>query len=75
MKKPRSKQKQPALNEPPAPTDKPTREEIAAAAHALWEQEGQPEGHDLEHWLKAEAQLRQGRARGTASGESAAPAL
>ena len=39
----------------------PTTEEIRAAAHYLWEQDGRPEGRDLEHWLKAEALLRQNR--------------
>ena len=71
IKKPRGKKKQPTLNELPAPTNEPTREEITAAAHALWEQEGCPEGRDLEHWLKAENQLRQGRARGAAPDGSA----
>lgn len=40
----------------------PGREEIAARAHALWEEEGCPEGHDQEHWLAAEREL-QGAAR------------
>ncbi len=35
----------------------PTREEIAVLAHFMWEQDGRPEGHDVEHWLLAEAQL------------------
>jgi hypothetical protein len=35
----------------------PGREEIAARAHALWEKEGCPDGHDEEHWLKAESEL------------------
>jgi Protein of unknown function (DUF2934) len=35
----------------------PGREEIAARAHALWEKEGCPEGHDQEHWLAAEREL------------------
>lgn len=30
-------------------------------AYALWEQEGHPEGRAEEHWLQAEAQLRQER--------------
>jgi hypothetical protein len=28
---------------------------IAALAYALWEMEGRPHGHDLRHWLTAEA--------------------
>jgi hypothetical protein len=39
----------------------PTTEEIRAAAHSLWEQEGRPEGRDIEHWLRAEVLLRQKR--------------
>jgi Protein of unknown function (DUF2934) len=35
----------------------PGREEIAARAHALWEEDGCPNGHDQEHWLKAEREL------------------
>jgi hypothetical protein len=35
----------------------PGREEIAARAHALWENEGCPDGHDQEHWLKADREL------------------
>jgi hypothetical protein len=37
----------------------PTHEEIAALAHFMWEKDGRPEGHDVERWLLAEAQLRQ----------------
>jgi Protein of unknown function (DUF2934) len=29
----------------------------AERAYMLWEQEGRPEGRDMEHWLKAEAEL------------------
>lgn len=36
----------------------PSSEEIAATAYGIWEQEGRPEGRDLQHWLQAEAQLR-----------------
>jgi hypothetical protein len=31
--------------------------EIAKRAYAVWELEGQPTGTDLEHWLRAEAEL------------------
>lgn len=36
----------------------PTDEQVAALAHALWIDRGQPEGRDLEHWFEAERQLR-----------------
>ena len=31
--------------------------EIAKRAYAMWELEGWPTGRDLEHWLRAEAEL------------------
>ena len=31
-------------------------EEIRTIAYHLWEQEGRPEGHDVEEWLRAESQ-------------------
>jgi len=40
------------------PTSELSREEIAVLAYSFWEQDGHPEGRDLEHWLMAEAQLR-----------------
>ena len=30
-------------------------EEIRGLAYKIWEQEGYPHGHDIEHWLYAEA--------------------
>jgi hypothetical protein len=35
----------------------PTHDQIAALAHAIWLERGQPAGRDLEHWLEAERQL------------------
>ena len=35
----------------------PTDEEIALCAYRIWLQEGSPQGHDREHWLKARKQL------------------
>jgi hypothetical protein len=31
----------------------PTEEQIKQMAHSLWEQEGRPEGRDLDHYLTA----------------------
>ena len=31
--------------------------EIAARAYRIWEGEGRPSGRDLDHWLRAEAEL------------------
>jgi hypothetical protein len=35
-----------------------THEEISKRAREIWEREGRPEGRDKEHWLQAEAELR-----------------
>jgi len=44
----------------PKPASKPTREEIAAAAYQLYLESGCQNGHDLEHWLRAEQLLARG---------------
>jgi hypothetical protein len=31
--------------------------EVARRAYEIWEREGRPHGVDLEHWLRAEAEL------------------
>lgn len=31
--------------------------EIAKRAYAIWEREGRPKGREVEHWLRAEAEL------------------
>jgi len=36
----------------------PTPEEIGALAKLHWEEEGQPQGRALEHWHRAESELR-----------------
>ena len=36
---------------------KPTHEEIAQRAYALFETKGRVPGHEIEHWLEAESQL------------------
>jgi len=33
------------------------RTAIEAHAYAIWEREGRPDGKDLEHWLRAEAEV------------------
>lgn len=35
----------------------PNSEEIAACAYLIWLEEGRPDGRDMQHWQKAEAQL------------------
>jgi hypothetical protein len=39
------------------PSHQPTQAEIAACAYLLWEQEGRPQGRELDHWLEAEQRL------------------
>ncbi len=36
----------------------PSKEEIAKRAYELWLSHGCENGHDVEHWLEAERQLR-----------------
>ena len=42
-------------------TFKPTHDEIAERAKAIWQAKGCPAGKDEENWREAEAQLRKGR--------------
>ena len=35
----------------------PLREEISRRAHRIWEENGSPQGRDLEFWLKAEREV------------------
>lgn len=37
--------------------DSSKHQAIAQKAYALWEQEGRPNGRDIEHWRKAEEEL------------------
>jgi hypothetical protein len=39
----------------------PSREQVTQLAHQIWLAEGCPQGRDLEHWQRAERQLRQGQ--------------
>ena len=40
--------------------NQPNLEQIAAIAQTLWQQAGQPDGRDLEFWLKAEQKIKTG---------------
>ena len=51
---------------PPRP--EPTHDDIALWAVTIWEEEGRPQGRELEHWLLAEARLRQGWQTESATG-------
>ncbi len=37
----------------------PSQEDIARLAQQMWEEEGRPENRALDHWSRAEQQLRQ----------------
>jgi hypothetical protein len=41
------------------PNSQLSHDDIAFAAYCLWEHEGRPQGHDWEHWFRAEGLLRQ----------------
>jgi len=49
----------------------PTHDEIAAHAYQIYLREGCVEGRDLDHWLKAEAELRAGITNGNGNGNGA----
>ncbi len=60
---PRSRRRTVSSLDAPAPAarSKPasSREEIARRAYEIWLSKGCPHGHDVEHWLEAERQIRQ----------------
>ncbi len=35
----------------------PTEDEVRERAHAIWLAEGMPEGHEVDHWLRARREL------------------
>lgn len=39
------------------PMDPVIEERIRARAYQIWEEEGQPEGRDVEHWIRAVLEL------------------
>ncbi len=43
------------------PIPLPTHEEIAACAYKIYLEEGSVPGHELDHWLRAEAQMMEER--------------
>ena len=46
-----------ASNPPNIVTDPNLEEEIRRRAYALYEQRGRKDGHDVDDWLRAEAEL------------------
>lgn len=53
------KQKKSAKPSSPTPSREISHDQIAERARAIWQERGQPEGRDLEHWLDAERELRE----------------
>lgn len=50
------------------------RPKIELRAYQIWVHEGCPEGHDLEHWLRAETEIAGESAESEATGDVAAAA-
>jgi len=49
----------------------PTHQQISQRAYEIFIERGRPQGHDLDHWLEAEAQLRASvQSNGTATRET-----
>jgi hypothetical protein len=53
---------------------RPNREQIAARAHRIWEQEGLPSGLESEHWLQAKRELAAAASRSQERGAPPKPA-
>lgn len=51
----------PATGTKPAAVTTVPNEKIAARAYEIWQASGRPHGHDQEHWLQAERELRSGK--------------
>ena len=49
----------------PAGEAEPHEHRIRDRAYAIWEEEGQPEGRALNHWLRAKWEIEQGHKTGT----------
>jgi hypothetical protein len=53
-------------NQPPTTSttlsNRPSAEIVSRRAYEIWEQQGRPEGNDLQHWLQAEQELNRGNA-------------
>jgi hypothetical protein len=51
--------KRPAASTPVPARRTITSEVIAARAYTIWEQQGRPQGREVENWLLAESQLKE----------------
>jgi Protein of unknown function (DUF2934) len=65
-----------ASTRPPTPAALPkqtaidfrqSRDEVARRAYSIYRDQGSPQGHDMQHWLEAEAQVIAARKAGRES--------
>ena len=47
----------PHADQPKAPESKPTQDEVARKAYAIYLKGGRPQGHDVRNWLEAERKM------------------
>ncbi|MFC3070409.1 DUF2934 domain-containing protein [Phenylobacterium soli] len=59
------------MTEPGQNSARPQADEVAARAYQIWDHEGRPDGHDVDHWLQA----RTGVAVGAGAKEARAQGL
>ena len=45
-------------------------DEIAARAYQIYEREGRSDGRDMDHWLRAERELREERSKSRSTGDT-----
>ncbi len=56
----RSRTSKPAAASPAkAPVREPNEEQVRERAHAIWMEEGMPEGREVDHWIRARRELEQ----------------
>ena len=67
MKSTRTKNSLPTLVDPRPRSIADVEEQICRRAHELYEQRGREEGHALDDWLQAEAEIAHGKARTAAA--------
>ena len=55
---PSSEKRIQSIHPPQTGAPSPATDKIAARAYEIWRARGCPHGHDTEHWLQAERELR-----------------
>ena len=59
MSEPKPRRKRQSKSSKPVEITNLSEHELRDAAYFLWEQEGRPEGRDVDNWLAAEQQIRE----------------